>query len=398
MDPNQTAGGAKLTRLSALRHRRRMRRLRTGALALAVLLVLMLYASGIFGRGLSLLSDVVDSVRIGLQPGGGWPAKTGIAEPLQVESLGGGFVELGEKDLVVFSARGAQLRSIAHNYARPSISSGKNRFVLYNRAGYELRVESRTRTLYTNTYSQPILLAEMAANGTVAVVTDSSRYLAEVTVYDSTFQPIYQWYPSDAEGVPGQIAFSQNGRRFAAACLSASGGRLAVKIHLLDLNSSTIGLTIDAGSSPVLQMHWLSSGRLLVVFQNRVAVFDTSSGEQLAEYTYPSGTLLSVSASQRAVGILIGSEMADAPVRLILLNTSCRETGTASVPAPASKVVCTRSGAYVLRGSSVAAYDLKGESLWEMATDSQPQAVLNTKHLLVFSGGQAALVTQPTGE
>ena len=108
METNQTPGGAKLTRLSALRHRRRMRRLRTAALALVVLLALALYASGIFGRGLALLSDVVESARIGLQPGGGWPAKTGIAEPLQVESLGGGFVELGSKDLVVFSARGAQ--------------------------------------------------------------------------------------------------------------------------------------------------------------------------------------------------------------------------------------------------------------------------------------------------
>ena len=315
-----------------------------------------------------------------------------------MESLGGGFVELGSQDLVVFSARGAQLRSVAHNYARPCISSGKTRFVLYNRAGYELRVESRTRTLYTNTYTQPILLAEMAAGGTVAVVTDSSRYLAEVTVYDSTFQPIYQWYPSDSEGVPGQIAFSQNGKRFAAACLSAANGQLAVKIHLLDLNSSTIGLTIDAGSSPVLQMHWLSNTKLLVVFQNRIAVFDTTTGEQLATYSYPSGTLLSVSVSQRAIGVLIGSEMADAPVRLILLDTNCQELGTASVPAPASKVVCTRSGAYVLRGGGVAAYDLEGEYLWEMSTDSQPQAVLNAKNLLVFSGGQAALVTQPAEE
>lgn len=395
MDNTQNPGGAKITRLSALKRRRRLRRLRTAALALAVLAILALYASGIFGRGLALLGDVVDSARIGLQPGGGWPVKTGIAEPLQVESLGGGFVELGSQDLVVFSARGAQLRSIAHNYARPAISSGKTRFVLYNRAGYELRVESRSRTLYTNTYTQPILLAEMASNGTVAVVTDSSRYLAEVTVYDSTFQPIYQWYPSDAEGVPSQIAFSQNGKRFAAACLSASGGQLAVKIHLLNLNSSTIDLTIDAGNSPVLQMHWLNSSQLLVVFQNRIAVYNMETGEQQAVYAYPSGTLLSASMGQRAVALLFGSEMADAPVRLILLDTGCQELGTASVPAPASKVVCTRSGAYVLRDSGVAAYDLTGEYLWEFSTDTEPQMVLNAKSLLVFSGGQAAQITSP---
>ena len=37
METNQTPGGAKLTRLSALKRRRRLRRLRTAALALVVL-------------------------------------------------------------------------------------------------------------------------------------------------------------------------------------------------------------------------------------------------------------------------------------------------------------------------------------------------------------------------
>ena len=47
--------------------------------------------------------------------------KTGIGQLYQVEKLAGGFVELGEKDVVLASASGLKLRTIQHGYARPAL-------------------------------------------------------------------------------------------------------------------------------------------------------------------------------------------------------------------------------------------------------------------------------------
>ena len=80
-------------------------------------------------------------------------------------------MELGSTDVAVFGANGAKLRTIQPSYARPAIAVGNTRFALYNRAGTELRIESRTGTLYTTRTDAGILLCAMSPNGTTAVVT-----------------------------------------------------------------------------------------------------------------------------------------------------------------------------------------------------------------------------------
>ena len=83
---------------------------------------------------------------------GGWPVNTGISEPIQIAELAGGFVELDSEDVVVYSAYGAKVRSFQPGYARPVMAVGGTHFVVYNRAGSDLQVSSRTKALYTKTF------------------------------------------------------------------------------------------------------------------------------------------------------------------------------------------------------------------------------------------------------
>ena len=92
--------------------------------------------------------------------GAGWPANTGIRTPTQVEPLAGGFVEMDNEDVAVYSAYGAKIRTIQPGYARPALAVGNTRFVLYNRAGKELTVQSRTRQLYAKSFNNAICCAK----------------------------------------------------------------------------------------------------------------------------------------------------------------------------------------------------------------------------------------------
>ena len=145
-------GHSNVTRLQEVRHRRAMRRLRRLLLVLAAAAAVGLYFTGAYSQLALAARETVDSVRIALMPGTGWPVKTGIPEVLQAEPLAGGFVLLGQQDAGVWSAGGSELRTIQHGYARPAISAGNTRFCLYGRSGYELRVEGRTSTLYKRTF------------------------------------------------------------------------------------------------------------------------------------------------------------------------------------------------------------------------------------------------------
>ena len=126
--------------LEAARQRARSRRLRRGAIIVAVLTVLVLFATGAVGTSIARAKDLVDSVHITLTPNTGWQQQTGITEPTAVAKLSGGFAEMDTDTCVVYSFGGAKLNSVQSGYARPALAAGKSRFVLYNRSGNELRV------------------------------------------------------------------------------------------------------------------------------------------------------------------------------------------------------------------------------------------------------------------
>ena len=87
--------------LEQARQRQRTKRIRRTAGILVVLVAVVLFATGLVGSSVALLKDAADTAKIALLPGSGWPQQTGVMDPLQVEALTGGFVELGKEGCVV---------------------------------------------------------------------------------------------------------------------------------------------------------------------------------------------------------------------------------------------------------------------------------------------------------
>lgn len=123
----------------------------------------MAVGSGLLGTSIAMLGDMTDSISLYLnRAGAGWPANTGIRTPTQVEPLAGGFVEMDNEDVAVYSAYGAKDPHHPARLCPPALAVGNTRFVLYNRAGKELTVQSRTRQLYAKSFNNAIMLCEMA--------------------------------------------------------------------------------------------------------------------------------------------------------------------------------------------------------------------------------------------
>ena len=203
--------------LEAARARVRTRRIRRTVVIVAVLTILVLFATGAVGSSIARAKDLVDTAVIALAPAAGWPQQTGITDPDAVAQMSGSFVEMGGDSCVVYSLGGTRLNSIQSGYARPAIAAGKTRFVLYNRSGNELRVESRTQNLYTKTMDSTISLCAVADAGQVAVVTDSTDSVAKLTVYNSSMQQQLVWNLTSEQGTPLRMAFAPDSRRLAEA-------------------------------------------------------------------------------------------------------------------------------------------------------------------------------------
>ena len=377
--------------LEQARARVRARRLRRTALIVAVLTAVVLFTTGLVGSSVALVKDCVDTTRIALMPGPGWPQQTGVMEPTQVLSMTGGFVELGGDSCVVYSRTGTRLNSIQSGYGRPALAAGKTRFVLYNRSGNELRVESRTQNLYTKKLENKIFLCAMSDNGTLAVVTDDVSSMAELLVYSPAMEQQLRWNMTSNDGTPLRMAFSPDSRRLAAAAVTAGGGQMQTNLYVVTLAQ---GDPVNVGSqSGVPQwVGWLSGTTLLAVYDSRAILYNAAGGER-ARYEFGGGTLRDVSVDSAGnVALLLASGQV---CQLVTLDKELNVQYSGNVTT-SNKVVRRGELVYLLTDSTVESLTSAGEYQWSQSLTARPQALLaDAKQTLVFCGNTVQQVTAP---
>ena len=377
--------------LEQARQRARNKRIRRTAVLLVLLTGIVLFATGLVGSSVAMAKDFIDTARIALLPGAGWPQQTGVSEVTQVESLTGSFVELGKEGCVVYSRSGKKLNSIQSGYARPALAAGKNRFVLYNRSGNELRVESRTQNLYTKQLENSIFLCAMADNGNLAVVTEDVSAMAELLIYNSNMEQVLSWSMSSNDGTPLRMAFSPDGRKLAAAAVTAGGGQMMTNLYLVNLASGDpVSLANQSGVPQWLG--WTSASTILAVYDSRAVLYNAGGGERAA-YEFAGNTLKDISVDAAGnVALLLGSGQLHQAV-LLDKSLNVQFSGTVS---SANSIVRAGSLFYLLSDSGVECYNTSGEQQWSPTLAAKPQALLaDTKVLLLFSGNTAQTLEVP---
>ena len=377
--------------LAAAQARARGKRVRRTVALVALLTALVLVATGWLGQSVTLVKDCIDTARIALAPGPGWPQQTGVMELARLAPMTGGFVELGGDSCVVYARTGTRLNAIQSGYARPALAAGKTRFVLYNRSGNELRVESRTQNLYTKQLENSIFLCATSDNGTLAVVTEDQTSMAKLLVYSPSMEQQLSWSMTSNDGTPLRMAFSPDSRRLAAAAVTSSGGQMQTNLYVLPLAQ---GEPLNVGSQGGVPqwVGWLSANTLLAVYDDTAVLYNAGGGER-ARYDFGGQSLrdISVDGSGNVALLLASGQIC----QLVTLdkNLTVQYSGVVSA---SNKVVRAGNAVYRLTDSSVECETAAGEHQWTQTLAARPQALLaDAKQILVFCGNTVQQVSAP---
>lgn len=379
--------------IEAARQRLRSRRMRRTMLLVALVAAAVIYLTGLVNTSVMLLEDMADTVRIALMPEQGFPQQTGAGAVYQAETLGGSFVVLGEEGCTVFSNGGGRLNTVGTGYARPALAAGGNSFVLYNRSGSELRVESRTRELYTRQTEGHIYLCALSDRGELAVVTDDVRKLALLTIYDANRNELLTWSTTTAEGVPLRMDFSPDGTQLAIAAVTAQDGQMVTNLYLLNLRAGEPQLLASEPGSTPLALTWCSNDRLLAVCDTHAALYG-SDGSAQGRYDFGGQDVAALSAEGGGLAVLFGSGPSSTA---LLLDGGLGVQYTGPVP-NAHGIVRGNGAFYLLCESSVECYGLDGAYQWSYPLDARPQALLAGEDLFVFAGNLVQRIAPPQPE
>lgn len=384
----------KVEDLSEVRTRRKKQKIRKLMLWAVLLAVLIVWFIAQNSTMLISAGDFVETLRIGTVRGPGYPQDTGISELYQWQKMTGGFVILGQENGAFYTDNGVRMRSIQAGYARPTISAGDTRFVLYNRGGTELRVESRSKNLYTQSYPGGILLCEMGPGGSLAVVTEDPSYTAQMLVYPSSMEKPLTWKLTSNEGMPLCMAFSPNEKKLAAVTLSATDGKTVSRLYLLDRSKQEETLVDTRENSVPLQAEWLGD-TLIVAYNNGIAAYQEKKGV-VAQFDLNGRTLTDFSMLPNGRMALLLTD--GAASEMVLLDKNMQETCRTVVEAGRG-IALTKTGVYLYTDASVICYTLEGDYAWQVPCDLRPQGLLATKNgVLLFQGGTVQECVDPEPE
>lgn len=362
-----------MTRIEQIRRRKREKRMRAAVVLVLVLAALLAYLGGLLAPSINFFSNMLDSARIALSPGEGWPLTIEPDGLLDAREFSGGVALLDESDLVLLSSSAAQLRRIPHGYADPAVAIGGSRAVLYNRGGSELRVESRTRTLLTKEMPFDILTAGCAKNGAFAVATGAERYNAQITVYDASFNEVYYCYL--AQDTPMRIAFTDSGKKLAAACMDVQGGAFGANIHLYDTRSETAGAVIRVQALP-LEMVWISDTSIMVVCDSFTGVYDAVTGEETARYDYGGRSVLFADYRRRNLALCFGDASRIGMNEVVVIDQQMQPVFEEHLGFEVEDILLTGTDLYVLRRDVAAKFKLDGSEAATVELENEGQFLI----------------------
>jgi len=275
----------------------------------------------------------------------------------------------------------------------PVLAVGGTRFAVYNRAGNELTVCSRTRTLYSQNFDSGILLCAMSNNNSLAVVTESGRYAAQVRIYDPSMRQTYSWEMTQSDGTPIAVDFAPDSRKFAAGMLAARDGQLSCSVYFMSTDADTEGPVYTAQQgSMLLRLDWQSESRVMAVFDTYIAVLDPRTGTETARYDFGGATLQSAAPGRRQTALLLNVRGGNS---LVTLDENL--AAMAEIPArQAFGVSATDTDIYLLCPNAVECFGYDGVQKWvQSGLDARPLAVLDAAQTLVFTGSRASVLEAP---
>lgn len=343
------------------RRRRKERRLpawvyRVTAILLIAVLGLVLYVNR-DNLTPEKISDWVQERVVGMGVGDGYPvAITGSQVlPCNFLSVSGDVVMASDTHLTALNSTAKEVLSRQHSFSFPILRFRGDRALLYNLGGKGYQVETRSKTVFRGDADSNILGGAMAANGHYALLTESTDYLGQLTVFTEENEEQYEYRFSSC--YPVCAALNSDASEALVCGVYAEGGAFASSLYLIDLNSSE-GVQPSASFSETtpLEAYWYDDGSAAAVCDTLTAVV-TESGS-VVQYSY-GGWQLNCCAGGDGFTALGLSPYADAMSgKLVILNSSGQETRSFPLPSEPDAVSVYGNTAAVIADGSVYAYSI----------------------------------------
>lgn len=239
---------------------------------IAVVLILVVIAAYRFGNiTFSSVGDYFTALISDTKSGDGYPYYFENTSVENVQSVGSDLFVLANDSTFVLDNTARKLGYTQHTFSNPVAYTAGGRVLLMDVGETSLRVLSKTKVLYEESFPHKLLTGAIGKNGAVAVASRGESSQSMLTVYNKNHKEIFVWHCA-AENIVA-VAVSDNGKRAAVSAVGAKNGEMYCKVHIFDFAYGEPIASFDY-TQTVSGLQFLSGDRLLLYGKNVFTITD----------------------------------------------------------------------------------------------------------------------------
>ena len=209
------------------------RRFKLFSKAFTVVLVILLFCQLLMPAG------IIENASnfIAAFGGGSYPIELESNDTVNTVVKGNYYYILTDTKINAFSKEGKLIYSYAHGFENPVLKTSSTRALVFDQGSNNAMIFTLNNLKSNISIKEKIINANIAENGTYALVTTSQSYVAKVSVYKKNDQLIYEWFSSD--DLVNNVAISPTGKKIAVTTLTSKTGQYSSKVLVLSFKSAT---------------------------------------------------------------------------------------------------------------------------------------------------------------
>ena len=349
-----------------IRKERRKKKFIQNAKKIALVCVIIVLATVIFfTRGIwsPYVYNIIEKtqetiVNDGKLAGGNFPISLGEG------STSSTFTECDE-DLVVatdtyirfYNDSANEINSIQHTLSNPMLSASSDMVLAYDLNGYSFSVMTKKGEVFKKTLDNVIISAKISESNYIAVVTETDKYPAYLTVYDSKGKECFKW--ANGQRITS-IDFISSGDGAIVSTLNAENGMQVTTLNGISFYNQDKQFTSDKIYSIVYGAQKMSDNSIWAVCQDRYLKL-SNEGKIIEEYLYKS-ELISFDSNEDNLSIAFKSISDDGTSRLVLIESDS-EPVEIVVDEKIKTIKTYFAHTFVLSDKTISAYNTRGKSI-----------------------------------
>lgn len=370
-------------------HRKRYRRIIISLIALLAVILSVLSAIAPVG-----VSEYFTNSASKMGGGSGFPLEVSDNNTKLISSNDKITTVIGEATYEAFNKNGKQLFFRHHGYLNPSLSVSEGRFMLFDRGSTAYTIDNAEKVLYTGNAEGKIFTAAIGRNGTTAFAVASPDCKAKLMVMNSKNENIYNWYSADAD--ISALLPSDNGRRVAAATLSAQNGKFLSKIYIFDVKKNTVLSELTLQDSAAVAIEYVNGSSFLVLCDNQ-ALLVSWKGETLYNYK-PIGIMQLAKISGKHLIFAENTAGNSGSSIITVSDLKGKQTQSFTVNATPKDIAVSDNAVYTLTDNKITAYTYLGNEIESYAVDFSVSEIFDYDNDGILSAGfgQIELIDLPS--